>query len=81
MRTRPISTIQSSYYIVIMTLVNTLLVIASLELDNANGEEKDIGINDTTGTIDNRTFVQESGDPHCKSPCPSSAEMCIEMCA
>ena len=81
------STIQSSsYYIVIMTLVFALLATTRLELDNANGEvENDTGVNDTTNATnansDNKTSVQELGDPNCKSPCPPNAEMCIEMCA
>jgi hypothetical protein len=82
---RPASTIQSSsssYYIVIMILVFALLATTSLELDNASGEEeKDIGVNDSAANSDNKTSVQELGDPPCKSPCPPNAEMCIQMCA
>jgi hypothetical protein len=78
------STIQSSsYYIVIMTLVLALLATTSLELDNASGEvENDTEVNNATNAnSDNKTSVQELGDPNCKSPCPPNAEMCIEMCA
>jgi hypothetical protein len=67
--------------VVITTLVNTLLAAICLELDNASGEEKDNGVNDSAANSDNKTSVQELGDSHCKSPCPSTTEMCIQMCA
>jgi hypothetical protein len=67
--------------VVITTLVNALLAAICLELDNASGEEKDNGVNDSAANSDNKTSVQELGDPHCKSPCPPNAEMCIQMCA
>ncbi len=68
----------SSTYIVITTLVYVLIAAISFELDNASGEEN-IGINDTDR--DNKTSASELVDASCKSPCPSTAEMCNQMCA
>ncbi|HET9805409.1 MAG TPA: hypothetical protein VFP49_00720 [Nitrososphaeraceae archaeon] len=85
MKKTTVIAIPSAYYVVITTLVHALLATISLELDNASGEEeKDIVVDDssaTANTSDNKTSVQELGDPHCKSPCPPNTEMCIQMCA
>jgi hypothetical protein len=62
----------------IMTLVYAIVASIFLELDNASGDEE-IGINDADN--DDKTFVQELVETPCKSPCPPTAEMCIQMCA
>jgi hypothetical protein len=71
-----VSTIPSPY-IVITTLVYALLaVIMFLELDNTSGEET--FLIDEEEKIPTQEVVEETP---CKSPCPKSAEMCIQMCA
>ena len=58
--------------IVITTLVYALVSSMSFEIDAAYG--------DTEKNFNNPTpQLVETAD--CKSPCPSSAEMCIAMCA
>ena len=64
--------------IVITTLVYTLLSALFLELDNASGERENFVDNKDN---DKMTYSQQTIETECKSPCPSSAEMCIEMCA
>jgi hypothetical protein len=78
-----VSAIPFVYYVVITTIVYALLATIFLQIDNANGEEEtDIRNNDSaTANSGNKTSVQELGDPHCKSPCPSDTEMCVQMCA
>jgi hypothetical protein len=67
--------------IVITTLVYALVVVATtfFEMnDNAYGEETKKFV------VDNSLYTQqivEEVEKECKSPCPSNAEMCIEMCA
>jgi hypothetical protein len=61
---------------VITTIVFALLVPVFFEMDNAFGEEK----NFDDGNYET-TYSQELIDTKCNSPCPSTAEMCIAMCA
>jgi hypothetical protein len=77
MKKRAVSVIPSSY-LMIMTLVYVLVATIFLELNNARGDEG-ISINDADR--DNKTFVLELVETPCKSPCPPTAEMCIQMCA
>lgn len=76
----------SSHYVVIITIiVYALIAPIFFEMDNAYGEE--VGSNFVVVVVDNdnkdqmmyNQQVVESTE--CKSPCPSSAEMCITMCA
>ena len=63
---------------VITTIIYALLVPVFFEMDNAFGEEKNF-IDDNN---DKTTYSQQVVETkECKSPCPSSAEMCIAMCA
>lgn len=76
MKNRAISAIASSY-VVITTLVYALAAAILLESDNAIGEESN---------INNAVNIDKPSDPElvdisCKSPCPSTSEMCIQMCA
>ena len=58
--------------IVITTLVYALVSSMSFDIDTAYGNtEKSLNTHSPQ--------LAESAD--CKSPCPSSAEMCIAMCA
>lgn len=75
MKNKAVSAIPS---IVITTLVYTLLSALFLELDNASGERENFVDNKDN---DKMPYSQQTIETECKSPCPSSAEMCIEMCA
>jgi hypothetical protein len=68
---------------VITTIVYALLCPIFFESDNALGEGEDFVVNNdkTTMTSYNQQAREEEGQTECKSPCPSSAEMCIEICA
>jgi hypothetical protein len=71
-----------SQYIVITTIVYALLCPIFFECDNALGGENFVVNNDkTTMTSYSQQAIEEEGETECKSPCPSSAQMCIEMCA
>ena len=71
-----------SQYVVITTIVYALLCPIFFESDNALGEGEDFVVNnDKTMMYSQQTIEEEEVDTKCKSPCPSSAEMCIEMCA
>ena len=63
---------------VITTIIYALLVPVFFEMDNAFGEEKNFVYDGN----DNTTYSQQVVETkECKSPCPSSEEMCIAMCA
>jgi hypothetical protein len=65
---------------VITTIVYALLVPVFFEIDNVLGEiENSTDNNNSKPTND--TKQQQVIESQCKSPCPSNAEMCIEMCA
>jgi hypothetical protein len=63
---------------VITTIVYALLVPVFFEMDNAHGEGENFVDDDVNDKI---MYSQLVADPKCKSPCPSSAEMCIAICA
>ena len=62
---------------VITTIVYALLVPVFFEMDNAFGEEKNFVDDGNYET----TYSTQVVETKCKSPCPSTAEMCITMCA
>ena len=64
---------------VITTIVYALLVPIFFEMDNAHGEGGNFVVNNDKMTIYSQQVV--AAETECKSPCPSSAEMCIAMCA
>jgi hypothetical protein len=72
----------SSHFVVITTIiVYALLVPIFFEMDNAYGAGTNFVVdNDTTMMTDSQQ-QQVEVDTKCKSPCSSSAEMCIAMCA
>ena len=74
-----ISSIPSSY-ILITALVYALLGAIFFEFDNVSGEENNINVNEGDGS-DNKSSFPQLIDAPCKSPCPSTEEMCIQMCA
>ena len=75
----PIIAIQS---FVITTIMYALLAPIFFERDNAyRGEEENFVVdndNNVKATMYNQQVLVES---ECNSPCPPSAEMCIELCA
>ncbi|MGI0051268.1 MAG: hypothetical protein ACRD8K_05980 [Nitrososphaeraceae archaeon] len=74
-----VSSIPSSY-VFIITLVYALLGAIFFEFDNVSGEEDNINVNDGNDA-DNKSSFPQLIDAPCKSPCPSTEEMCIQMCA
>ena len=69
----------SSYYVVITTIiVHALLAPIFFEMDNAYGAGANFVVDDDK----TMTYSQQQEvEAECKSPCSSSSEMCIEMCA
>ena len=68
---------------VITTLVYAFLAPIFFEMENAYGEREylvDDNNNDKT-TMSSQQQVAAAETKECKSPCPSSAEICIAMCA
>ena len=51
------------------------------EMDNALGEGENFVVNNDKTMMYSQQAIEEVETKECKSPCPSSAEMCIEMCA
>jgi hypothetical protein len=69
----------SSHYVVITTIiVYALLAPIFFEMDNAYGAGANFVVDDDKTMMYSQ---QQQVDAECKSPCPSSSEMCIEMCA
>ena len=64
---------------VITTIVYAFLAPMFFEMDNAFGErEYFVDVDDDEERM---MYHQQLVDAKCKSPCPSSAEICIAMCA
>jgi hypothetical protein len=73
----------SSHFVVITTIiVYALLAPIFFEMDNAYGAGTNFVVDNdkTTMTYSQQQQVEEV-DTKCESPCSSSAEMCIAMCA
>ena len=74
----------SSHFVVITTIiVYALLAPIFFEMDNAYGAGTNFVVDNdkTTMTYSQQQQQVEEVDTKCKSPCSSSAEMCIAMCA
>ena len=56
-------------------------VLYLLNLIIALGEEEDFVVNNDKTMMYSQQTIEEEVETDCKSPCPSSAEMCIAMCA
>ncbi|MGE0243667.1 MAG: hypothetical protein AB7F53_07325 [Nitrososphaeraceae archaeon] len=70
----------SSLYMQIIMIGSLLLASIFFEIDNVLGErENSTAVNNNNKTMNNTQ--QQVLQAECKSPCPSDAEMCIEMCA
>ncbi len=74
------SVIAIQFFVITTTIVYALLVPIFFEMDNAFGEREYI-VDDDDKSNDKIMYSQQLIDTKCKSPCPSSAEMCITMCA
>jgi hypothetical protein len=66
-------------YVVITTIVYALLAPIFFEMDNTFGEGENLVVKHNDN--DKMTYSQQLVETQCKSPCPSTAEMCIAMCA
>lgn len=66
-------------YVVITTIVYALLAPIFFEMDNTFGEGDNFVVEHNDN--DKMTYSQQVVETQCKSPCPSTAEMCIAMCA
>jgi hypothetical protein len=66
-------------------LVYALLAPTFFEMDNAFGGETYLVVDDKNNGSDKTMMTSDSQQKvetkECKSPCPSRAEMCIEICA
>ena len=73
----------SFHYVVITILVYALLAPIFFEMANAYGTGANFVVDNdkTTMMMYSQQAIIEQVDAECESPCPSSAEMCIEMCA
>ena len=72
----------SSYYVVITTIMYSLVCPIFFEMDKALGEGVNFVVYDDDYDYDKTMmYSQQQLETECKSPCPSSAEMCIAMCA
>jgi len=67
-----------SQYIVITTIVYALLCPIFFESDNVLGEGETFVVNNDKTMRYSQQAIEEV-ETECKSPCPSIAEMCIEM--
>jgi hypothetical protein len=65
-------------FFVITIIVYAFLVPIFFEIGNTFGEREYIVDEDANNKV---MYSQQVIDMKCKSPCPSSAEMCIAMCA
>ena len=71
-----------SLYVVITTIVYTLLATTFFEMINVLGERENVVIDNNNDTNNKTaTVTQNVVETQCKSPCPPTAEMCVEMCA
>ena len=73
-----------SQYVVITTLVYAFLAPIFFEMDNNvfGKQGENFVVTDKTMMMYSQPLQQQLVDTkECKSPCPESAEMCIQMCA
>ena len=73
------SSVIAIYSYVITTIVYAFLAPIFFDMDNAFGEREYFF--DDDDDEERMMYHQQLVDAKCKSPCPSSAEICIAMCA
>jgi hypothetical protein len=80
---KPVIAIQS--FVITTIIVYALLAPIFFEMDNTFGGETYFIVDEKNNESDKKTMTSDTQQKvetkECKSPCPSSAEMCIEMCA
>ena len=80
------SVIAIQSFVITTIIVYALLAPIFFEMENnAFGGETYFVVDDKNNESDKKTMTSDTQQKvetkECKSPCPSSAEMCIEMCA
>ena len=74
--------IPSQYVVITTIIVYALLAPIFFEPDNTLGEgENYFVVNNDKTMMYSQQAIEKVETTECKSPCPSSAEMCIEICA
>jgi len=79
------SVIAIQSFVIITIIVYALLAPIFFQMDNAFGGETYFVVDEKNNESDKKTMTSDTQQKvetkECKSPCPSSAEMCIEICA
>lgn len=72
-------------FVITTIIVYPLLAPIFFQMDNAFGGETYFVVDEKNNESDKKTMTSDTQQKvetkECKSPCPSSAEMCIEICA
>jgi len=72
----------SSLYMQIITMIGSLLLASIFfGIDNVWSERENSTVVNNNNNKTMNSTQQQVLQAECKSPCPSDAEMCIEMCA
>jgi hypothetical protein len=72
------SVIAIQSFVITTIIVYALLAPIFFEMDNAYGAGTNFIVDNDKTTV---TYSQQLVETECKSPCSSTAEMCIEICA
>jgi len=79
------SVIAIQSFVIITIIVYALLAPIFFQMDNAFGGETYFVVDEKNNESDKKTMTSDTQQKvetkECKSPCPSSSEMCIEICA
>ena len=79
------SVIAIQSFVITTIIVYALLAPIFFQMDNAFGGETYFVVDEKNNESDKKTMTSDTQQKvetkECKSPCPSSAEMCIEICA
>ena len=79
------SVIAIPLFVITTIIVYALLAPIFFQMDNAFGGETYFVVDEKNNESDKKTMTSDTQQKvetkECKSPCPSSAEMCIEICA
>ena len=77
------SVIAIQSFVITTIIVYALLAPIFFQMDNAFGGETYFVVDEKNNESDKKTMTSDTQQKvetkECKSPCPSSAEMCIEM--
>ena len=79
------SVIAIQSFVITTIIVYALLAPVFFQMDNAFGGETYFVVDEKNNESDKKTMTSDTQQKvetkECKSPCPSSSEMCIEICA